>query len=163
MGNQHETLIPSRLEYVTSLSHQTDNSQFKSIIGFNAFVYNNVIDYIWVNIAYLSVVKKVGIVLSAKLAKIRGFSPFNEGRWNPTDWSEDTHWIVAQGIQPTRTPQCSWLPATCSRGYYSIDSNLTSGTINGGRSEAIDDLILKYQQQLPKDLTKSVKEKLHKE
>ena len=29
--------------------------------------------------------------------------------------------------------------------------------------EAIDDLILKYQQQLPKDLTKSVKEKLHKE
>jgi len=46
MGNQHETLIPSRLEYVTSLSHQTDNSQFKSIIGFNAFVYNNVIDYI---------------------------------------------------------------------------------------------------------------------
>jgi len=29
--------------------------------------------------------------------------------------------------------------------------------------EAIDDLILKYQQQLPKDLTKNVKEKLHKE
>jgi len=29
--------------------------------------------------------------------------------------------------------------------------------------EAIDDLILKYQQQLPKNLTKSVKEKLHKE
>jgi len=29
--------------------------------------------------------------------------------------------------------------------------------------EAIDDLILKYQQQLPKDLTKNVKEKLYKE
>jgi len=29
--------------------------------------------------------------------------------------------------------------------------------------EVIDDLILKYQQQLPKNLTKSVKEKLHKE
>lgn len=28
--------------------------------------------------------------------------------------------------------------------------------------EAVDDLILKYQKELPKDLTKSVKEKLHK-
>ena len=29
--------------------------------------------------------------------------------------------------------------------------------------EAVDDLILKYQKELPKDLTKSLKEKLHKE
>jgi len=29
---------------------------------------------------------------------------------------------------------CLELPATCSRGYYSVDSNLTSGAINGGRS-----------------------------
>ena len=48
--------------------------------------------------------------------------------------SEDTHWRMAQGIQPGKTPQCSWLQSTCSRGYYSIDSNLRSGTINGGRS-----------------------------
>jgi len=26
------------------------------------------------------------------------------------------------------------IPTTCSRGYYFVDSNLTSGTINGGRS-----------------------------
>lgn len=44
MGNQHETLIPSRLKYVTSLSHQTDNSQFKSIIEFNASIHNSGID-----------------------------------------------------------------------------------------------------------------------
>lgn len=29
--------------------------------------------------------------------------------------------------------------------------------------EAVDDLILKYQGKLPEDLTKNVKEKLHKE
>ncbi len=46
MGNQHETLIPSRLEYITLLSHQTNNTEIKSIIGFNAFVYNNTIDYL---------------------------------------------------------------------------------------------------------------------
>jgi len=37
MGNQCETLIPSRLKYITLLSHQTNNSKFKSIIGFNTF------------------------------------------------------------------------------------------------------------------------------
>ena len=46
MGNQRETLIPSRLKYMTLLSHQTNNSQFKSIIGLSAFIYNNTIDYL---------------------------------------------------------------------------------------------------------------------
>ncbi len=46
MGNQYETLIPSRLKYITLLSHQTNNSQFKSIIGFNASIHNNAIDYL---------------------------------------------------------------------------------------------------------------------
>ena len=30
---------------------------------------------------------------------------------------------------------CPQLPGTCSRDHNSIDSNLTSGTVNGGRSE----------------------------
>ncbi len=30
------------------------------------------------------------------------------------------------------------LPLTCSRGYYSVDCNLRSGTINGGRSWGIN-------------------------
>jgi len=46
MGNQRETLIPSRSKYITLLSHQTDNSQFKSIIGLNAFIYDSGIDYL---------------------------------------------------------------------------------------------------------------------
>lgn len=46
MGNQRETLIPSRLKYVTLLSHQTNNSEVKSIIGFNASIYDNTIDYL---------------------------------------------------------------------------------------------------------------------
>jgi len=46
MGNQRETLIPSRLKYITLLSHQTNNSQLESIIGFNAFICNNTIDYL---------------------------------------------------------------------------------------------------------------------
>ncbi len=46
MGNQHETLIPSRLKYITLLSHQTNNYQFISATGFNASIYNNTIDYL---------------------------------------------------------------------------------------------------------------------
>ncbi len=46
MGNQYETLIPSRLEYITLLSHQTDNSEFRSTVGFNASIYDNTIDYL---------------------------------------------------------------------------------------------------------------------
>ncbi len=58
MGNQHETIIPSRLKYITLLSRQTNNSEVKSIVGFNASTYNNTIDYFSVDIAYLFVVKK---------------------------------------------------------------------------------------------------------
>ncbi len=46
MGNQCQTLIPSSVEYMTLLSHQTNNCQFKSIIGFNASTYDNGIDYL---------------------------------------------------------------------------------------------------------------------
>jgi len=46
MGNQRENLIPSRLKYITLLSHQTNNSKVKSTIGFNASIYNNTIDYL---------------------------------------------------------------------------------------------------------------------
>lgn len=38
------------------------------------------------------------------------------------------------GLITTKDLPLLKLPATCSRGYYSVDSNLTSGTINGGRS-----------------------------
>jgi len=46
MGNQCETSIPSRLKYITLLSHQTNNSQFKLIIGFNAFIYDSAKNYL---------------------------------------------------------------------------------------------------------------------
>jgi len=42
---------------------------------------------------------------------------------------------VAEGVLSSKAAQCLELPTTCSRGYYSVDSNLRSGTINGGRSE----------------------------
>ena len=44
---------------------------------------------------------------------------------------------MAQGVQPGTTTQCLELQTTCSRGYYSIDSNLTNGSINGGRSHSL--------------------------
>ncbi len=46
MGNQCETIIPSRLNYVTLLSHQTNNTELKSIIAFNASIHNNIIDHL---------------------------------------------------------------------------------------------------------------------
>ena len=46
MGNQRETLIPSRLKYYTLLSYQTNNYQFKSITGLNPSIYDNIIDYL---------------------------------------------------------------------------------------------------------------------
>ncbi|GAI94363.1 unnamed protein product [marine sediment metagenome] len=45
MGGQRETLLPPRLNYITLLSHQTNYSKLKSIIGFNAPIYNNTVDY----------------------------------------------------------------------------------------------------------------------
>ncbi len=44
MSNQCETLIPSKLNHITLLSHQTNNSELKSIIEFDAFIYDNTID-----------------------------------------------------------------------------------------------------------------------
>ena len=46
MGNQYETIIASRLKYITLLSRQTNNSEVKSIVGFNTSTYNNTIDYL---------------------------------------------------------------------------------------------------------------------
>ena len=46
MGNQRETSIPSRLEYITLLSGQTNNTKLKLIIGFSAFIYSYTIDYL---------------------------------------------------------------------------------------------------------------------
>ncbi len=46
MGDQRENLIPSRFNYITLLSHQTNNSEVKSTIGFNAFIYDSAIDYL---------------------------------------------------------------------------------------------------------------------
>jgi len=46
MGDQGETLISFRLKHVTLLSHQTNNFQFKSIIGVNASIDNSAIDYL---------------------------------------------------------------------------------------------------------------------
>ena len=53
--------------------------------------------------------------------------------------AKDTRWTVAQGIQSGKAPQCSYLQTACSRGYYSVDSNLTSGSINGGRPVEVFD------------------------
>ena len=46
MGNQRKTLIPSKLKYITLLSHQTNNTELKSTIGSNASIYDNTIDYL---------------------------------------------------------------------------------------------------------------------
>ena len=46
MGNQCETIIPSNLGHITLLSHQTNNTELKSTIGFNSSIYNNMTDYL---------------------------------------------------------------------------------------------------------------------
>ncbi len=46
MGNQYETLIPSRLKYTTLLFHQASNTELKSTIGFSISIHNNRIDYL---------------------------------------------------------------------------------------------------------------------
>ena len=46
MSNQCETLILSRPKYILSLFYQTNNTELKSTIGFNASIYNSGIDYI---------------------------------------------------------------------------------------------------------------------
>ena len=63
MGNGRETLIPSRLKYRIPLCHQTNNSELKSIIRFNAFLCNSAINHLWVDITHRFVVKKVGIII----------------------------------------------------------------------------------------------------
>ncbi len=42
------------------------------------------------------------------------------------------YWLKnGEAIQLGKAVQCLRLPTTCSGGYCSVDSNLTSGTING--------------------------------
>lgn len=43
---------------------------------------------------------------------------------------------MAEGVQSSKAAQCPGLPTTRSRSYHARDSNLESGTINGGRSAA---------------------------
>ncbi len=45
-------------------------------------------------------------------------------------------------MQPVKAALCSQLPTICSRGHYSVDSNLTSGRINGGRSAELQILAI---------------------
>ncbi len=46
MGNQRGTLIPSKLNYITLLSHQINNSELRSTIGFNAYIYGDMMGYL---------------------------------------------------------------------------------------------------------------------
>ncbi len=46
MNGQYKTLIPSKLKYITLISHQSNNTELKSIIEFNASIYDNTIDYL---------------------------------------------------------------------------------------------------------------------
>ena len=45
MGNQYETLIPSKLKHIPLTFHITNNNKFESIIGSNTSIYGNMIDY----------------------------------------------------------------------------------------------------------------------
>ncbi len=46
MGNQYETLIPSRLKHITLIFHKTNNIKVKLTIEFNISIYDNTIDYL---------------------------------------------------------------------------------------------------------------------
>ena len=46
MGNQYETLIPSKLKYIPLTFHKTNNTKLKSIIELNTSIYDNTINYL---------------------------------------------------------------------------------------------------------------------
>ncbi len=46
MGNQYETLIPSKQDHIPLTFHKTNNTELKLITGFNISIYNNRIDYL---------------------------------------------------------------------------------------------------------------------
>ncbi len=46
MGNHYKTLIPSKLNYIPLTFHKTNNTKLKSIVGFNAFIYDNTTNYL---------------------------------------------------------------------------------------------------------------------
>ena len=45
MDNQHETLIPSKLDHISLTLHKTNNTKLKLTIGLNTFIYGNIMDY----------------------------------------------------------------------------------------------------------------------
>ena len=46
MRGQRKTLIPSKVNYITLLSYQTNNTKVKLTIRFNISIYDNKIDYL---------------------------------------------------------------------------------------------------------------------
>ncbi len=58
MGNQRETLVPSEPKYILLFSRQTNNTDLKAIIASNASIHNNILDYLWVDMAHLFAVNE---------------------------------------------------------------------------------------------------------
>ncbi len=46
MNGQCKTLIPSKLYYIPLTFHRTNNTELKLIVGFNALIYGNIMDYL---------------------------------------------------------------------------------------------------------------------
>ena len=46
MGNQCQTLIPSKFNYITLTFYKTNNTKLKLTIEFNISICNNAIDYL---------------------------------------------------------------------------------------------------------------------
>ena len=46
MGNQYETLIPSKLNYIPLTFHQTNNTKLNQLTGLNISIYDDIIDYL---------------------------------------------------------------------------------------------------------------------
>jgi len=46
MRNQYETLIPSRLKYISLTFHKTNNSKLELTIEFNTSIHDNIIHYL---------------------------------------------------------------------------------------------------------------------
>ncbi len=46
MENQYQTIIPSKLNYIPLTFHKINNTKFTLIIGFDDFIYDNIMDYV---------------------------------------------------------------------------------------------------------------------
>ena len=58
MGNQYETLIPSKLKYFSLTFHKTNNTKLRLTIALNTSIHDDILDYLCVDIEYSFVVKK---------------------------------------------------------------------------------------------------------